>query len=123
MRGELRRTALAATAAIAALAGSLTFTSPASAGTNGQQIAFYDAEHIANSVRVSGANESGKIVSHCWNTPYTSNYFTGWWWKGETSVNWYSKTGCPTNAFIMGVGPYVPKVQNDDWFWVSDGGL
>lgn len=119
MRRRLRRLTLGIAILFAATAGTVMAGSTASAGTNGQQIAFYDAEGIAFSVSVSGKNQNGQSVYQCWRTPYTNNYFTGSWRVGYQAVNWYSDSNCKN--FIHGVTPYVPREQTSNWFWVSNG--
>ncbi|MFI0721288.1 hypothetical protein [Streptomyces sp. NPDC021224] len=97
----------------------------ASAGTNGQQLRFYDSEHMVYSVYVVGPDQNGNTVSHCFSTPTTDNHFTGWWWKGQVRLYIYTDVynwNCNNMQEGM-VGVNVPAYQSgSDWYTVYDVG-
>ncbi|MGW5781184.1 hypothetical protein [Streptomyces sp. NPDC003863] len=109
------RSALSVAGALAALAFA---ASPASAGTNGQQILFSDDRGDTYSVLVSGHNQDGQPASHCFNTPATDNYLSGWWWKGTVAVTGYARSGCSGELYDFGFT--VPTNWSSDYYQVWD---
>ncbi|MEU8620201.1 hypothetical protein [Streptomyces sp. NPDC048623] len=94
------------------------FAAPASAGTNGQQILFTDDRGDTYSVLISGHNQDGQQVSHCFSTPATDNYLSGWWWKGTVAVTGYAGSAC--SAELYNFGFTVPTNWSSDYYQVWD---
>jgi hypothetical protein len=84
---------------VLAAAGALTLTgtAPADAGTNGQQIDFFNG---ASSVaRVYGTNQKGVFASTCGQVPsYSYVQVPGYWWVGTVTVLGNDLTSTECNA-------------------------
>ncbi|MEU8620200.1 hypothetical protein [Streptomyces sp. NPDC048623] len=109
-------------AALALGAGALLLASaPASAGTNGQQIRFYDQRGDVYSVFLYGTNQDGHTVAGCFDTPKTDNYISGYWWKYDLSVTWYPQSGCNGTAIEPSPETFsIPVSQSSDWYTIYD---
>ncbi|MEU8620199.1 hypothetical protein [Streptomyces sp. NPDC048623] len=120
---NLRRTTAAIGGALATATALTALTAaPAFAGTNGQQIAFNDRQGTVYSVQISGQNQNGDWTVHCFNTPSTNNYLSGWWWKGTTHIVANTDGNCGADGGVEKANFYtdVPFSQSGDWWWVSD---
>lgn len=115
-----------AAAGVLATAAALTVLGSGSAfaGTNGQQLAFHDRLGNTYSVWVDGHNQNGQAVAHCFNTPNTDNYLSGWWWQSNVDVTGYSggcgSDGKPTGGVTFATSVWVPLSQSSDWTTFSD---
>lgn len=117
--------ALAKAAGVLAVGtATLTLASGAAfAGTNGQQLKFHDRIGNTYSINVIGFNQNGELVEHCFATPHTDNYLSGWWWKGTVEIYGSADGSCGFNGgedtFLIHVG--VPESQSgSDWTTFSD---
>lgn len=117
------RKKIAAAAATAGLAGAclLSWTGSAAAAGNGQQLLFQDHKGKAYSVMVSGYDQNGDPVTHCFQTPQYNNYLSGWWWKGSLFYNAYVGSDCRGEQVGDGWARTVPENQPDsDWYTIED---
>lgn len=94
------------------------------AGTNGQQFAFIDGfasgpPPYVTTMCVTGTNQNGQHVSHCWSTTGTVTIGHGYWWVGAISITYHGGTGAPHGSGSTS----VPKNQSDNcWSWEDDNG-
>lgn len=120
---QTRLSVLFVLAIIATLFLNVLQATPATAGTNGQQIMFKVQDNRAiNSLRIEGLNNTEKKVvfektfSPAWPYAYTVK---DWWWKGTLVIG----------ADIVGIGKivcvvdYVPEKASGDVFLVTYYGL
>ncbi|MFB6836117.1 hypothetical protein [Streptomyces sp. NPDC056361] len=115
------RVARGAAATALAAGGVFGFAGAASAGTNGQQIEFYDQRGDVYSVYLYGTNQNGQTVAGCFNTPNTDNYLSGWWWKGDVRITWYPQSGCGGTAIEPSPETFtIPVSQASDWYTIYD---
>jgi hypothetical protein len=91
------------------------FSAPqAYAGTNGQQLTFYNysGRSSISWIRVAGINNYDQ--PRTWSrsfSPSIQNYsLNGWWWKGRTSVDWRMADGRTGGCLFD-----VPVSQTGDW--------
>ncbi|MFC0597805.1 hypothetical protein [Streptomyces palmae] len=77
-----------------AVAGVALAAGPAAAGSNGNQIRFYDNDGTVYSVWVSGYNQNGQWVSNCFGTPHSTTNLDGWWWSGYVHIDAYHNSSC-----------------------------
>lgn len=118
LRTQLARGTAAATLAAAGIVG---FSGAAFAGSNGQQIEFYDQRGDVYSVFLYGTNQNGQTVAGCFNTPHTDNYLSGWWWKGDLRITWYPQSGCNGTAIEPSPETFtIPGSQASDWYKIYD---
>lgn len=92
-----------------------------SASRSTQQLEFFDNQHQANSVYVSGTNQNGASVGNCWATPNWDNTFDNWWWFGAVSFNTYSSSDCsgsPNGTYTDDVRDSASTYQS--WFGIND---
>ncbi|OLZ64968.1 hypothetical protein AV521_34005 [Streptomyces sp. IMTB 2501] len=118
-----RTTAFVRTGVLAATGAALTAlcTGTSSAGTNGQQIHFRDQRGDVYSVSLSGTNQNGESVSHCFDTPGPDNYLSGWWWKDDLTITWYPSAGCDGTAIEPSPEVFtIPPSQPSDWYLITD---
>ncbi|MCG6495206.1 hypothetical protein [Kitasatospora sp. A2-31] len=95
---------------------------PASAGTNGQQIAWHNNSNIAQSFKISGYNNDNEWNEGCFRLYYfneTSKAAAGWWWKYDVNLQSYSSTDCSSNTRLWHTTVNVPKSQSGDWVTVQ----
>jgi hypothetical protein len=88
----------------------------ASAGTNGQQLRFYNFCY-AQSVRIIGSNNNGDRVDKTFSTDASqcnTAELKGWWWKGTVYVTVFY----PDTTYQR-VITNVPQQQNTDWWGVT----
>ncbi|SEL29248.1 hypothetical protein [Streptacidiphilus jiangxiensis] len=85
---------------------------------NNQMIEFFDNEHIANSVKVSGYNQGGMLVSNCWSTPGWDTQLNGWWWNGSVGIETYSSSNC--GGTRNGYFTYQLGGVDGSWFGAAD---
>ncbi|MEU8620202.1 hypothetical protein [Streptomyces sp. NPDC048623] len=120
MFSSLRSRTGAAAVSVAGAALALVATAtPASAGTNGQQIEFFDRQSSVYSIWINGFNQYGQQVTHCVNTPGETTWVSGWWWKGQNSVVGFNRSDCNGDA-IWSTRNDIPVSQPSDWYLVSD---
>ncbi|GEB60115.1 hypothetical protein [Streptomyces gardneri] len=105
---------IAATGAALAVLGS----GSAFAGTNGQQLRFYDTQGDTYSIRVAGWNHADEYTTACFNTPVKDNYIGGWWWKGNLHWVGYSGAGCSGEVTVGEKQDYVEPNQADNWWFI-----
>ncbi|MGW5423136.1 hypothetical protein [Streptomyces sp. NPDC003943] len=118
LRSRLTR---AGAAAVAGAALCVLGSGTASAGSNGQQIEFYDQRGDVYSVFLYGTNQNGQTVAGCFNTPNTDNYLSGWWWKGDLRITWYPQSGCNGTAIEPSPETFtIPVSQASDWYKIYD---
>ncbi|KUJ66914.1 hypothetical protein ACZ90_31215 [Streptomyces albus subsp. albus] len=98
-----------------AAAGLALAAGPAAAGTNGQQIRFYDNDGTAYSIFVYGKDQSGHWVGQCFDTPHSTTYINGWWWKETVSFSVYRTAGCPLDNESARGNVWVPPSQAGDY--------
>ncbi|MFE7598225.1 hypothetical protein [Streptomyces sp. R44] len=104
----------AASAALAVLGSGSAF-----AGTNGQQLRFYDVQGHTYSIKVNGYDQNGNFTSQCFGTPSRDNYIGGWWWKWNLNWTGYSGSDC-TGTVTVGVKmDYVEPNQAGDWWLIT----
>jgi hypothetical protein len=104
-------------ATLVALGGlSLLVPVGALAGSNGQELEFYDTIGYAYTVAVNGDNQSGQYVSHAFSTPYQDNYFSGWWWKGYLALDEYGAS----NNYLGEEWTVVPTSESSNWWCFED---
>ncbi|WP_052434777.1 hypothetical protein [Streptacidiphilus melanogenes] len=115
-----RGAAVAALGVSAVIAGS----GAAFAGTNGQQIEFFDNIGNTGSVAVYGTNQAGQPARHCFDTPVSDNRFGGWWWEGSVTLYEYSgpcSGGYTTGSLVETQTVNVPQAQSgSDWWAVNN---
>lgn len=116
LRSRLTR---AGAAAVAGAALCVLGSGTASAGTNGQQIEFFDRQSRVYSIWINGHNQYGQQVTQCLNTPGETTWDSGWWWRGQASVVGFDGENCNGEA-IWSTLTNVPTSQGDDWWLVSD---
>ncbi|GAA2801678.1 hypothetical protein RMN57_09005 [Kitasatospora sp. CM 4170] len=95
---------------------------PASAGTNGQQIKWHNNSNIAQSYKISGYNNDNEWNEGCFRLYYFNEYSTaaaGWWWKYNVNVQSYSSTDCSSNTRLWYDTVNVPKSQSGDWVTIQ----
>lgn len=110
-RRATRLIAAAATLGVVACGQLVTGAGIAVAGTNGQQINYYN--HDSYGQCTTGKNQEGKNKTNC--TSFTvqgSNKDEGYWWVGPVKITWY-KNG---NRGTVQSTCNVPKNQNGDFF-------
>jgi hypothetical protein len=102
----------------------------ASAGTNGQQLAFSPG-CWSNWVRIRGLNQYNRYVTQWFQVPAAPpEYFciaeevydVGWWWKGEVEIEaFWGRTSKGHGIRLAGTETVeVPEEQpDDDWTYVS----
>ncbi|KUJ39634.1 hypothetical protein ACZ90_69170 [Streptomyces albus subsp. albus] len=112
MRSKVRT---GATALGLAAAGVALAAGPAAAGTNGQQIRFYDNVGSVYSIRVIGQNEMGLDTYGCFGTPHARTDISGWWWKEAVTVQAFTNGSCSGEPVATNTNVYVPKAQDGDW--------
>ncbi|MEX0167760.1 hypothetical protein [Streptomyces sp. LMG1-1-1.1] len=116
----LRRLGVAAAAAALGGLAVMSGASPAAAGSNGQQIKFHDSRGTIYSVRIKGNNQNGQYVEACFNTNYTDNYLSGWWWKGPVNITGYTAGECTFGSTVAYIGEVtIPTQYADDYIPVS----
>ncbi|MFI0942493.1 hypothetical protein [Streptomyces sp. NPDC021020] len=126
MKRKSIRTWIASTAATLGLVGAAVVSSAgtASAASNGQQILFRDSIANIYSIYVYGSNQNGQWVGHCFPTPATDNYLSGWWWKGTVQIYFLtgsSHNNCNGSDFSLYSGASVPTYQaNSDYYTIDD---
>ncbi|MGA4960484.1 hypothetical protein [Streptomyces lavendulocolor] len=116
-----RKLATTAGAAALAFAGVLGTAGVASAGSNGQQIYFYDTLSNVYSIHLQGYNQNGDYWQLCVNTPQKETWVGGYWWKGNVEVSYYSNRDCPGNARAY-KNYWVPTSQSGDWVTINSAG-
>jgi len=115
-----RTGSLIAGSALAA-AALITTAAPATAGTNGQQMAI--STRYSDVVQMCGNNQNGVRVCTGWIS--TPNYWTkvyGWWWKGEVEfwgIQYDGPGGYEVHRYSY---CNVPASQADDWTWCDEAG-
>lgn len=105
-----------------AISGLLAGAGSAAAGSNGQKLLFHNWNPsngpAVYSVQVSGYNEQGNWVQHCFQTNGNEwTNFDGWWWVGNISYATYYNYNC-TGAMMGNYTVDVPKDQGrngSDW--------
>ncbi|MFH9725863.1 hypothetical protein ACH4M4_23295 [Streptomyces sp. NPDC017254] len=105
---------VAATGAALAVLGS----GSAFAGSNGQQLRFYDTVGETYSIQVAGWNQAGEYTAACFNTPVKDNRIGGWWWKGDLHWVGYSNSGCTGSVTVSERQDTVATNQADDWWLI-----
>ncbi|MFF0425255.1 hypothetical protein [Streptomyces sp. NPDC004520] len=117
---SIRRKLITAAGTIAATA-SLAFlgAGPASAGGNGQQLNFHDSLGTVYSISAYGINQNGEYITHCFYTPNVDNALSGWWWKGNVHINFWTSGNCTGNYARPGQYVWVEPSQADDWVYFS----
>ncbi|MFB6837866.1 hypothetical protein [Streptomyces sp. NPDC056361] len=115
------KTKIAKLGAVAATGTALTVlaSGAAFAGSNGQQLRFYDHQGDTYSISVAGYNQNGQWATACFNTPNTDNYIGGWWWKGDMTWIGYSSGGCSGEATTQQKWTTVPASQSSDWWGIT----
>ncbi|MEU3350747.1 hypothetical protein [Streptomyces sp. NPDC037389] len=116
LKSRMAKSAGALALAVAGVAGA---AGTAAAGSNGQQIEFFDKNHIAESVWVYGTNQNGQIAAGCWDTPAYDTPLTGWWWKGKVTLVSYGSKGCKGPA-TWSRNVDIPAQWGSDYYGVSD---
>lgn len=91
---SVKKAVMGAAVGALAMAGVVGLPGTASAGSNGQQIEYYDYRSDTYSVRVYGYDQTGSRVIQCFNTPSKSNVLSGWWWKGDVSIDGFGDSNC-----------------------------
>lgn len=122
------RKKIAAAAATAGLAGAclLSGTGSAAAAGNGQQLLFQDHQGKVYSVLVSGQDQNGNRVSHCFQTSQYNNYLSGWWWKGWIYYEAYVGSHCQgdqvaaSNGMLMWTVNVPENQPGSDWYVIGD---
>jgi hypothetical protein len=92
-----------------------TTTTPALAGSNGQQINFCTGSTNANGrAQAIGFNQRGEYVT----SPTVDlggngscRCLSNWWWGGTVTIKWYSWNGYQTHDTSC----YVPWNKSGDW--------
>ncbi|KUJ65773.1 hypothetical protein ACZ90_43520 [Streptomyces albus subsp. albus] len=104
-----------------AVAGVALAAGPAAAGSNGQQIRFYDNVGTVYSIMLIGQDQNGDPATGCFQTPHSRTDINGWWWKGFLTVRAYSDSGCSERLAEGEVN--VPKEQSSDYTaaWYTNG--
>ncbi|OLZ64965.1 hypothetical protein AV521_33990 [Streptomyces sp. IMTB 2501] len=113
------KTAIAKIGALAATGAAVTVLASGSAfaGTNGQQLEFYDKQGDTNGIQVAGWNQSGEYVTHCFSTPSRDNHLDGWWWVGDLHWIGNSSSDCSGNPTTPEQTTKVePNQPSDYWF-------
>ncbi|MEV7526797.1 hypothetical protein [Streptomyces sp. NPDC091371] len=85
-----------------------------------QQIVFFDNQHIANSVWVSGENQNGQQVGHCWTTPSWENSLSGWWWRYDVTVQTFSSSDCSGGSNGTSKSRYDVGQAAGAWYGVNN---
>ncbi|MFD7019888.1 hypothetical protein [Streptomyces sp. NPDC059161] len=90
----------------------------AAAGTNGQKLYFHDVNpsRVTASVLVQGYNESGRWVTHCFNTngdPWKA--LDGLWWVGQIAYADYPVVNCQGNRIYSGSAEVPVNQGSQDW--------
>ncbi|OLZ64967.1 hypothetical protein AV521_34000 [Streptomyces sp. IMTB 2501] len=121
--GIRTRIATGTATAAAGIAAVLLSPGAAFAGTNGQQIEFFDNIGDTNSVVVSGTNQNGQSVSHCFDTTGPDTRFYGWWWADTTTLDEYEGPCGSGSTRLRTQIIAVPRTQPDsdgDWWQVNN---
>jgi len=87
-----------------------------SAGTNGQQLKFYNFCYV-QSVRIIGSNNNGDWIDKTFpadSSQCNTAELKGWWWKGTVYVTVFY----PDNTYQR-VITNVPQHQDTDWWGVT----
>ncbi|MEU8620198.1 hypothetical protein [Streptomyces sp. NPDC048623] len=115
------KTKIAKLGAVVATGAALTVlgSGAAFAGSNGQQLKFYDHQGDTYSISVAGYNQNGQWTTACFNTPNTDNYIGGWWWKGDLTWTGHSQSSCSGYDTTPQKWTTVPVSQSSDWWGIT----
>lgn len=80
----------------------------ARAGTNGQQINYYN--HYAYVQCTTGTNQRGDRIQNCTQLRIGSNPHRGYWWVGLVTITWHRPGRVDISSTCS-----VPKLQDTDF--------